>query len=244
MRVLVRRPDGSYYITVAFAIIYHRKPIDTELCIFNDQYDLEIVSKYFKTRSIEPQVLMMDYKHDDDWVKNGNLFGNPHFVNDPGIIKRIKKGEKEVFDYDTMILWKSYLNAELNENQKIYYVEDKDDATLLLEFTGYFHDGFVSKYEYDEKLKNLLLEIKYLWGIETLYLEFKNVINYNIEEDYLYDYFLEASLLVENGKVAFCNDEANKIDEISEGWTFVIAKELKWHFEIEEVKEFKSKETV
>ena len=241
MRVLVRRPDGSYYITVAFAFIHHKNPIDTELCIFNDLYDLEIVSEYFNTKSIEPQVLMMDYKHDDDWVENGNLFGNPHFVNNPDIIKRIKKGEKEVFDSSTMIFLKSYLNSELNVDQKVYYVEDKDDTTQLLEFTGYFHDGFVSKYQYDEKKNSLLLEIKGLWGIKTLYLEFKNVMKYNIEEDFEYNYFLEASLLVEDGKVAFCNDEASKINEISEGWTFVVAKELKWYFEIAEVKDLKTK---
>ena len=231
MRVLVRRPNGTYYITVAFAFIYHKNPIDNELCIFNDQYDLEIVSEYFDSKCIEPQVLVMDSKADDDWVEKGSLFGNPLFVNNSNIIKRIKNGEKEVFDKGTMILLNSYLNAD----QEIYYVEDNDDAKMLLNFSGQFDDGCISNYKYNEKQNNLILEIKYLWGIKKIILEFQDVIKYNIEDDYEYNYFLEASLFVEKRMVAFSNVEVSEISEINDKWTFVIAKGLKWSFEIGEV---------
>ena len=229
MRVIVLKDDGTFYKTAAFAI--HYDGWKTEFFVINDKREFERIYEYTQDKSkVEKRVFILDADiNQDDFVETDDYEGYKSFVNNKKLLDRIRKGEKNIFTPDEMIGFESYI---FSENFDII-VEDEKTCHILSNFAGFFHDAVVKDYSYDEKKKNLIINLDGVWGLENLKLIFEDVSKYNIEEDYEYNYFSCASLFMEDDEVCFVNDECDKKEEINEGWTFVYAKRLKFEYTFE-----------
>ena len=108
MLVHVKRDNGTVFQTVAFAIVYG-KGCDTEFFILNEEDEFERVFEYKQgVKQIVTQVLAFDlYRFDADWLKEKDCEGYKEFIHNPRLLERIRNGEKDLFDWEMMILWQS-----------------------------------------------------------------------------------------------------------------------------------------
>lgn len=234
MLVHVFRDDGSVFQTVAFAVVYG-KHWDTEFFILDEKCEFERVFAYKqKVKQIIPQVIVFDrYRFDADWLKEKNGEGYKAFIRNPKLLNKIRRGEKNLFDEGTMILWRSLVGASGNDvDYGPHPVDDEESLSKLMEFTGCFHDGLIEKVEYSKDKKDVTLFISGVWGIKLIKLMFKDVIDMHLNEDYQNDYFYGTSLFFPNrNEIAFTNEEeVSSVEELC-GPTYVRAREMSYAFE-------------
>ena len=127
MLVHVKRPNGSVFQTVAFAIIYG-KELDTEFFIMDENDEFERVFAYKQgTKEIIPQVVVFDvFRFNAEWLKEDDREGYKEFIHNPKLLDRIRNGEKRLFDDEMMYLWYSLTGASGHElDYGPFAVDDK-----------------------------------------------------------------------------------------------------------------------
>ena len=226
MYVIVLKDDGSYYITKAVAVHYDGWKTEYFLINEDDEY-FERVFEYSKNSGgkVEKRVFLYDADiDDDDFISDGSYEGYSRFVNDKKMLDRIRNGEKNIFDNETMWAYRGFITDSIDNN----IVDDAHSCKVLYNFAGGFHDAVVKEYYYDENNNSLKIILEGVWGVEKLTLTFEEVVKFNIEEYYDTNYFSEGSLFYEDNNVCFVNDECNCKKDICEEWTFVYSKRLKY----------------
>lgn len=239
MLVHVKRDNGTVFQTVAFAIVYG-KGWDTEFFILNEEDEFERVFEYKQgVKQIVTQVLAFDlYRFDAGWLKEKDCEGYKEFIHNPKLLERIRNGEKDLFDWEMMILWQSLTGSAGQElDYGPHLVDDEKSVNNLMAFAGGFHDASIEKVEYSEDKKDITFYMRGVWGIELVKLIFKDVIDMNLTEEYEWDYFFDSSIFFPNeNEVVFTNgEEVSSIEEL-EGLIYVRAKKMYFTFDYKKTK--------
>lgn len=221
-----------------FAIFYG-KHWDSEFVILNENDNFEIVKEYREgTDELIPQIMIVDlHKYDNgDWLKEKNCEGYKEFIHNPKLIDKIKRGEKNVFDWLTMELYISMHSASgYDVDYGPIFIKDENAIENLIAFAGGFHDAVIEEIIWeDEKKKNLTVTLNGVWGLKKMYLHFKNVSSMNIEDEYQWNYFFAASIFFENNKICFVDDEDITTVAGHEKYTYFVASSLSYSYEIGE----------
>ena len=234
MLVHVKRPDGSVFQTVAFAIVYG-KGWDTEFFIMDENDEFERVFLYKQgVKEIITQVVVFDlFRFDAGWLKEDDCEGYKEFIHNPKLLDRIRNGEKKLFDDEMMYLWYSLTGASGHElDYGPFAVDDKKTVENLMCFAGGFHDASLEKVEYSEDKKDVIFYMGGVWGVELVKLIFKDVIDINLTEEYQWDYFFDSSVFFpNNNEVVFTDGEEVSSMEECEGCIYVRARKMFYTYE-------------
>ena len=240
MLVDVKRDDGTVFQTVAFAIVYG-KDFLTEFFILNEEDEFERVYEFKRGVSqITEQVFIRDlHRFSNGWLDEKDREGYKEFIHHPKVLDKIRKGEKDIFDFETMALWRSLTGAVGHEvDYGPHSVEDEESLANLMAFARDFHDARIDKAEYSEDKKNVTLYLREVWGVELLKLHFEDVIEMGLTEEYQWDYFYEASIFFPKGNgVVFTNYERTSSLEKARQANYVWARKMSYTFEYTKEKE-------
>lgn len=227
--------DGKAYQTVAFAILYNKNK--TEVFIMNENDEFEMVYLYKQdTNNIVMQVLPVDIrKFENGWIKEKNQEGYKEFIHKPRTLDKIRRGEKDIFDYETMIYYSSLTGSTGHDvNYGPIGVDTKEAIDNLMSFTGGFHDASIDKIEWSNDKKDVTLTLAGVWGVKSLKLIFKDVLNMNLEEDYQWNFFFDASIFFPyDGEEQIVFSDGENITSLEEckGLTYVRARTMLYSFE-------------
>ena len=237
MIVHVKRDDGTVYQAVTVAIVY-KKGYNAEFFILNSKNEFERVFAFKQpTKCLIPQVMIADiHTYETDWVKAKAMEGYKLFVENPKLLKKIRKGEKEIFPYGTdEYHYFSSLSVDENVNYGPIYVNDQNDIDNLLTYTEWFHDASIHDVKWNENKTELTLVFEGIWGIERLYLHLKGDVSLYKNEEYEYEYFLDVSIFFENDRICFIGDENYRsMNEIEGNITNFSARNMSYSFEYEQ----------
>ena len=232
MNVVIIKEDGTFYFTIAVAIHYDGKNgNNVEYFILNEDDEFEMVHEFYKNkdgRLVEKRVLFNDvYKRNEDIIWVGNYYGYKRFVNDRKLLNRIRNGEKDIFSKEDMIFYQS---MKYSRNGINTIVDDMHSCKVLYNLCDFFKGATIEHHICDDNNKHITLIIGSLWGMKQLKLDFYDVEKYNIvESEDPDDFCLICSLFYEGGKVCFVSDECSSIDELWDGWTYVICKRIEYY---------------
>ena len=139
-------------------------------------------------------------------------------------------------------IFEENLYSDIN-NIEWHYIETQDDVNMLMKQTCFFHDSIINEINYvsgsfvdADKTMNLTNERKVTVKIDSQQCEniemiFEGVTALNLRpplDNYLGDIY-EASVIVKDASVYFCDGESDQIDLNYPG-TWIYAYSLKWRF--------------
>ena len=139
-------------------------------------------------------------------------------------------------------IFEGNLYSDIN-NIEWHYIETQDDLNMLMKQTCFFHDSIINEINYvsgsfvdADKTMNLTNERKVTVKIDSQQCEniemiFEGVTALNLRpplDNYFGDIY-EASVIVKDASVYFCEGESDQI-ELNHGGTWIYAYSMKWRF--------------
>jgi len=232
MLVHIKRENGKVFETKAYAIIYINSDgflSNKEVFILNEESEFECVKQLKENTK---QVMFVDvHSFENGWIKEKDKEGYKHFIHNPKLLDRIRKGEKNIFDETTKLYFESINNSK-EMNYGPIKIDDKNSIDNLMEFTGGFHDSQIKSIDTAKKNEMTLL-LEGIWGIEKFYLHFKGNIQSYIAKDYEEIWNFGCQIFKIKNQICFaCNDEPVTIEDLNNNcMTYIIADEMFYSFE-------------
>ena len=222
MHAIVREKDGNYYITPVFGYLGGKYQY---YFVWNkDRSRISKLSAYEENgRCLTRGIIIVD-SDQNNWIMDENGIGCIDFLTLDQLEDIVCMN-----DQPEDILKKCREMDEGYEYEERPEIKNEKDAEDLMWAAGCFHDAFIEKEEMQEDGKLYVL-FDGIWGCKVEMWFWENLeYDTSSRDEYGDKWWMDSSILFEEGFIYLVDDEGITVDKISKGYCYFKARHVQYH---------------